>query len=538
MTRAFLRFSTSMFLLGSTHHAAAAVRYVDANSAHPVPPFTNWATAAVFIQHAVDAAAPGDEVLVTNGVYALGSRTFMVPGPSGTMITGAGNRVAVTKPITVRSVNGPEVTLIEGYKESGTFNGAGSVRCAYLAGGAVLSGFMLTNGATLHSYDAAGGGVYCESTNVTVTNCVLTGNSAGQGGGASLGTLVNCSMTGNRASIGGGAFGALLNRCTVTGNSASSGGGACLGTLNHCVLTGNSARQGGGATSNTLNHCSLIENTASAEGAGAYAGTLNGCWLTGNSASGSGGGACAGILNHCTLTGNSASRGGGASSNTLNNCILYFNDAGSGPNYHSATLNYCCTTPFPSNGSGHIASPPELAIDFRLSANSPCRGAGSSAYTHGLDMDGEAWLDPPSMGCDEYRPEGITGVLSVAINVLWTNLPVGITLDLTADVNGRPSAIVWDFGDGMVVTNQPHVSHAWSAPGDYPVTLRAFNATHPEGVSATVVVGTTPRAVHYVSSASTNPVAPFSSWATAAAVIQHAVDAADPGDEVVVTNGV
>ena len=88
------------------------------------------------------------------------------------------NRVAVTRPVTVRSVNGAGATVIQGYGP----NGAAAIRYAYLTNGAVLAGFTLTNGATQTSGDSykqqSGGGVWCESASVVVSNCVLTGNSA------------------------------------------------------------------------------------------------------------------------------------------------------------------------------------------------------------------------------------------------------------------------------------------------------------------------------------------------------------------------
>src|SRR5438477_3213262 len=95
---------------------SAATFYVDVNSLNATPPFTNWATAATNIQDAVDVALGDDEIVVTNGIYANGGRAVY-----GTMT----NRVAVDRPLTLRSVNGPEFTVIQGGRLPDSNNGDG-----------------------------------------------------------------------------------------------------------------------------------------------------------------------------------------------------------------------------------------------------------------------------------------------------------------------------------------------------------------------------------------------------------------------------
>jgi hypothetical protein len=471
--------------------------YVSQSSTNPTPPYTSWATAATNIQDAIDAVytAPRAIVLVNDGVYAFGGRA--VYG----MMT---NRVVVNKPITLLSVNGPNSTVIKGSQVLGTTNGNGAIRCVYLTNGAVLSGFTLANGATRSAGDAfaeqSGGGAWCASTNMVVlSNCVLAANSAYYGGG--------------------GTYYGMLNNCRLTGNSAFAGGGAFVSTLINCTLSGNSATSGGGT----------------------YAGTLTGSALTGNFAgSGGGGGAYSGILNNCTLTGNSASIGGGAYLGALNNCIVYFNNAPSGSNYSGGTLNYCCTTPLATSGAGNRVSDPQLASAYHISANSPCRRAGSASYASGVDIDGEPWVNPPSIGCDEYQAGSVTGPLNVAIQASLTNVVTGFTVSFSALVSGRLSASVWNFGDGLVVSNCPYASHAWAAPADYPVVLTAYNDDNPGGVSATVTVHVVETMLYYVSQNGTNSVPPYLSWATAATNIQDAIDAVytAPKAVVLVSNGV
>lgn len=208
-----LLFLTAAGTAGTAH---ATVRYVNVNSTAPASPYTSWSSAAVTIQDAVDAAVAGDTILVTNGVYETGGR--VVPSISTT------NRVAVDKPVTLASVNGAEVTVIRGQKSTGGGTGIDAVRCAYLTNGAVLIGFTLTNGATGTS--DAGGGIYCQSSSATVSNCLLMGNAAYDGGGSYSGTLNNCIVANNSAFRAGGAYASTLNNCAVTRNSADNGGGA------------------------------------------------------------------------------------------------------------------------------------------------------------------------------------------------------------------------------------------------------------------------------------------------------------------------
>ena len=205
-------------------NVGGSVYYVAQSGLH-IPPFANWVNAATNIQAAIDVAQNGDTVLVTNGVYDTGGIAV------NSVLT---NRIAITKAITVRSVNGPQVTSIVGKEPLGNT----AVRCAYVGSNACLVGFTLTNGYTQYTNDSlnrvgSGGGVWCESVSAVLSNCVLTGNRAYcYGGGAYGGTLFNCTLTGNSAS--------------TVGNGGGGGGGACYSTLYNCMLTDNGVWYGDG----------------------------------------------------------------------------------------------------------------------------------------------------------------------------------------------------------------------------------------------------------------------------------------------------
>ena len=472
--------------------AEQMVHYVDIGNAAPAAPFSSWATAATNIQDAIDSVSQvGALILVSDGVYATGGRAV-----HGTMT----NRVVLDKPVTVRSVNGPESTIIQGawapepYLEG---YGEGAVRCAYVGTHAVLSGFTLTNGATRGGGGETGyngGGAWCEVSGV-LSNCTLTGNVAGHfGGGSYGGTLDHCALSGNRAVYGGG--------------------GSYYGRLNHCTLAGN---DGG--------HC----------GGGVRDSVLHGCALVGNSAE-SGGGSYSSQLIHCTLTGNSGGTGGGSYDDVLNNCIVYFN-TGEPANQFGSMFHSSCTTPTPEKGAGNVTNGPVLASAWRIAAGSPCIGAGSTAYACGTDIDGEAWLSPPALGCDEVRAGSSTGALSVGAWAAYTNVVRGYSVRFRADISGRTTGSVWQWGDGSFSSNEPYAVHAFPSGGVFNVVMTAYNESHPLGVATMLTVHVAAETVHYVGISNTAPASPYASWATAATNIQDAIDVASVGALVLVSNG-
>src|SRR2546423_15287768 len=95
-----------------------------------------------------------------------------------------------------------------------------------------LSNLTISNGQS----GVFGGGVYNDHGNLTLTNCTLSQNAAGQGGGISNDSrdggsatlkLTNCTLSQNSA-LGGGAI----------ANRGDNGGNATV-TLTNCTLSGN-----------------------------------------------------------------------------------------------------------------------------------------------------------------------------------------------------------------------------------------------------------------------------------------------------------
>ncbi|HEY3852982.1 MAG TPA: immunoglobulin domain-containing protein [Verrucomicrobiae bacterium] len=493
--------------------ASLVIHCVDAAGANPVAPYLTWDTAATNIQDAITSANVGEVVLITNGLYATGG--ISIDG----QIT---NRVSITKPVLVQSVNGFTNTIIEGTLDPVTTNGPLAVRCAWLTNSAILSGFTLRGGATVHGIPASGGSA---------------GSGGGVAGSGALAPLTGFLPTNSE-----------VCNCLIEGNYAyASGGGAYLVALNHCTLRGNQVIDsgtfgaGGGADHSILNNCFVISNSvSSSKGGGTDLSILANCAVMGNSAN-LASAAYGGSLANCTISSNIAVNFGGGTAlygARLTNCIILGNLPGGSPssNYQNCILNYCCTYP-QAAGFGNIAADPLWLIDgLHLSSNSPCVGTGNSSAASGTDIFGRSWNNPPSMGCAEFaqippiltqpflEPFSTGQQITFSVNpiaepplsYIWLANGTPIQDNGHYVNSSTPLLSVLDFGLGDSGAYQVIVSNAYGA-----TTSQVFQVN-----------------IHAVDVNGTNPVAPFLTWATAATNIQDAIDSAVAGDIVLVTNGV
>ncbi|HEU5125470.1 MAG TPA: PKD domain-containing protein [Verrucomicrobiae bacterium] len=434
--------ASNSFGIATSSVVTVTVHCVDAAGADPIAPFSTWATAATNIQEAIDAAAAGEFVLVTNGVYAHGGKII-----AGDLM----NRVVLDKPLTVASVNGYQETIIRGAWDPNTTNGTLAVRGACLMRNSTLIGFTVEGGATRADGDIFtgqyGGGIWCEPNFAEyVINCNIRSNSAAYGGGGIYcGYVSNSVILANSAQYGGGSYGSLLANSLIQSNSASVyGGGAQPFRMVNCTVVGNYAPRGGGL------------------------------YL-------------------------------GGSPNQVINSIVYNNDSAlplqNDRNYYfifsppfSPAIVESCTTPLPSGSGNNIDADPQFVDGFHIAITSPCLAAGVSNAATGIDLDGEPWANPPSMGCDEPVESAITGPLEVGISTLFENVVAGKFFGLSGAIVGRASRLAWEFGDGSNLTNGSflNVGHIWTNAGDFPVRFTAYNADFPNGVSTNLDIHVVP----------------------------------------------
>jgi hypothetical protein len=338
-------------------------RYYVAPTGSNQSPFDTWGRAATTIQAAVNKAqedlVPGTtecEVVVSNGTYSLTSQ------------------ITITNGITLRSLNGRDVTFINGNYP------AYSNRCFFITGDATLDGFTITNG---YAYATGGepattnrgGGVYAHGCSVVVRNCAILHNRArqsnrgGDGGGVAFingaSLLIDCLVARNDTL---GAGGEVQNG---TGVHITGGNSQMIGCVISNHVQGGSNGSGAGLymTSSTgvlVSNCVFVENRSSRYGGGAYffGGTVTHCLFMNNYASSSAGGAypygstTGSKLFHSTIVSNrSGGSGGGVSINRgiVADCIIIRNYAvgsGGGVNNAEGRLTNCLIAANSTDGQG------------------------------------------------------------------------------------------------------------------------------------------------------------------------------------------
>jgi IPT/TIG domain len=306
----------------------------------------------------ISAGPPLSLVVTTNSDATSHSGTSL----RDAMIT-ANAAAAAGKVVTITfasSVSGQTITLAQGTLGltglgvgSVTIDGSGSTPITVSGNHAVevfsvnpnvnatITNLIIANG------QAGNGGGIISSGNLTLTNDVLSGNSATYEGGGlyntGTATLAYVTMTSNamNGTGGSGGGGAVFNSGTIsiansafTGNSSnySSGAISASGTtvITNTTFSDNVASWGAMEVHDgvaTVIGCTFTGNTSSNGGAvwmSIYGGpasmlTMVDCTLTGNTSTGSGGGAIATNnlsnlslnLVHCTIVGNSAANAGG-----------------------------------------------------------------------------------------------------------------------------------------------------------------------------------------------------------------------------------
>jgi len=278
-----------------------------------------------------------------------GDTINFAPSLDGQTITLTSGEILIKHSVTITGFADRNVT-ISGNNASRVFELFSSTKPTVTLGGLTISdGYA--NGPNLD--DVVGGGILNQGA-LTVSNCTLSHNFAGQG--SAIHNDGPLTITGSTLSTNSGNTGVIQNYSTatvsdstfsdntdtgiwndgtlsVTGSILSgnfigiSNLGTATATLNGCTLSGNYGRaiDNSGSAALKLSNSTLSNNSSRNYGGGIYVSggtvTVSGCTLTANVAGSAGGSIYSGggiyvsggtvTVSSCTLTGNSAPNAGG-----------------------------------------------------------------------------------------------------------------------------------------------------------------------------------------------------------------------------------
>jgi hypothetical protein len=389
------------------------------------------------------------------------------------------------------------------------------------AGAVTLAGMTIRNGSAYSGtniHDNVGGGILNRG-NLTVSNCVITGNSApttdwgtnaspsvslGFGAGIfsdqySRLTVLSSTISDNEASCGGGAIWSKYTEqffaagCALSGNYAAVEAGALgfqglVGTLQNCTISGNATPPDGyasafllvtwpGETATlTLTACTIARNLGSLYGACILAPLYNPSGLTNNLLS--------------TLIANNEGLNFFLDNRYSGNPVLQSLGNNLDSDGTSGLVNGV-------NGDlvGTIATPinPQLGPlqdnggptrTMALLPGSPALGAGACSDAQGapLPVDQRGFPRPQVTGCDigAFENQAPTLICPVAQTVPSCNPQDGTSATLIAkvgDPDGDPLVVIWSVNGVPLQTNTLAATHP---PRSQCVS---FTASYPKGTN-------------------------------------------------------
>ena len=346
-----------------------------------------------------------------------------------------------------------------------------------------------------------GAGMYLQSSSVTLSNLLITGNSCpstdnsgGQGGGMAM--------------VGGAS---VLTNVAFVGNSAYAGGGFSGGsayTMTNCVFFGNTANAGGGGMitggSPTLTNVVFANNAA----------TRTGDFPARGGAMTNGGGTF--TLINCTFFGNTAPGLGGTMYNVNGATVndkngIYFNNTNNGNTAYNGVHNF--TPSFDSFNATTTRSGDPTFVNsadpdgpdnqwmteddgLSIASNSPAINAGTAAGAPTTDIRGFARTGNPDQGAYEYTP----CVPPTAFTVTGGGSLCAGGSGLAVGLNGSESGISYqlkrdgnDVGSAVPGDGQGLSFGTFTTAGTYTVVaIRSSSCTATMTGSPTVTVNPLP----------------------------------------------
>ncbi len=401
------------------------------------------------IQEGIDAANHFDTVLVLDGTYTGSCNKNLDLG--GKFITVRSENGPDTCIVDCRGTGRGfyfhygegEAAVVEGFTiTNGSAANGGGILCEG-SDPTIVNCTITAN----HGGGTGGGGVYLADSRATITNCRITWNTAQRGAGVYCGDRSDARITdcrirwnkafrrGNHHAYGGGLYctgsSPTITQCVISQNSAEGsaynwwytgyGGGMYFinssPAISNCMITVNTATgredgYGGGvyfknSTPEVMVNCTLAGNTAKNDGGALF------CYLNTSA-----------TITNSTILDNTASRGGGVhcrnnSEATINNCILWANSAPQGKEIgisetstvtvsysdvrNGEPLVYVESGSTLNWGAGNIDENPMFVDagsgDYRLwSPLSPCIDAGDNGAVPPdiTDLDGDGDTTEPT----------------------------------------------------------------------------------------------------------------------------------------------